>query len=53
MGMIKKKKFKNKKTTLTNVGNSVEQLEPLLLASGNVKWYGSFENLAIQSIVII
>lgn len=47
MGMIKKKK-----PTVPNVGNIVEQLQLLQLTCGNVKSYGSFENLAIKSIFI-
>lgn len=33
---------------LTNYGNILEQLEPLQLADGNVKWHSSFEKLLIS-----
>ena len=42
------KKLKLKKLALPNDGKILEQLEPLPLADGNVKWYSSFEKLSIS-----
>jgi len=32
-----------KKEKITNVGKDVDELEPLLTVSGNVKWYSCYE----------